>query len=116
MLEPFIVGFGATCASGTDFKVVIETDNVLSMPSVVTAQNYCFSTYYVSFPPEVRFVILRKVCIWTKTFPELPMCETVLINSLERVPTKNDTTCGVTVVYPSHLPLLLEHHYLVSSI
>lgn len=93
MLEtraPFFVGFGATRASATDFKVVIETDNVLSMPSVVTALHYCFSTYYVfniSFPPDFRFVLLflEKYVYGLKPSQKLPMCVTVLINSLEKV-------------------------------
>lgn len=93
MLEtraPFIVGFGATRASATDFKVVIETDNVLSMPSVVTALHYCFPSYYVfniSFPPDFRFVLLflEKYVYGLKPSQKLPMCVTVLINSLERV-------------------------------
>ena len=84
------MGFGVTRASASDFKVVTETDNVLSMPSVVTALHYCFADYYVfniSFPPDFRFVLLflEKYVNGLKSFQKLPMCVTVLIDSLERV-------------------------------
>lgn len=87
---PCLVGFGTTRASASDFKVVIEGDNVMSMPSVVTALHYCFATYYVfniSFPSDYRFVMLflEKYINMLKPSQKLPMCVSTLIDSLNKV-------------------------------
>ena len=73
-----------------DFKVVIETENVITMPSVATALHYCFASYYVfniSFPLDFRFVLLflEKYVYQLKSSQKLPMCVNALIDSLEKV-------------------------------
>ena len=45
----------------TDFKVVIEGENIFPMPSLICALHFCFAAYYVfniSFPVDFRFVLL----------------------------------------------------------
>ena len=84
---PFIVGFGLTRASASDFKVIIEEDNVFSMPSLVAALNYCFATYYVyniSYPPDFRFVLLflESYVYGLKPSQKLPLSVTGLIDAI----------------------------------
>ena len=44
---PYIAAFGVTIDALTDVKLVIEKENVLSMPSVVVALHCCFACYYI---------------------------------------------------------------------
>ena len=44
-----------------DFKVLIESDNVIPMPSVLTALHHCFAAYYVfitAFSLQYRLILL----------------------------------------------------------
>ena len=53
--------FGATHDTLSDVKVVIEKDNVLSMPSLSKAIHFCFASYYVfniSFPQSFKPILL----------------------------------------------------------
>ena len=73
-----------------DFKVVIETKNVISMPSVATALHYSFASYHVfiiSFPLDCRCVLLflEKYVYQLKPSRTLPMCVNALIDSLEKL-------------------------------
>ena len=40
-------GFGSTFDDLTDFKVVIEKENILTMPSIDMALKCCFAAYFV---------------------------------------------------------------------
>ena len=87
---PCIVGFGMTRAAASDFKVVIEADNVFPMPTLVSALHYCFAAYYVyniSYPPDFRFVLLflESYVYGLKPSQKLPLCITVLMDALDKV-------------------------------
>ena len=63
--------FGATRDTLSDVKVVIEKDNVLSMPSLSKAIHFCFASYYVfniSFPQSFKPILLfmEKIYIWVE--------------------------------------------------
>ncbi len=87
--SPCIVGFGATLDSVEEIKVVIE-DNVLRMPSMLCALNYCVSSYYVfniSYPREFRVLMLflEKHVYCLKPSLALPLSATILYDNLLKV-------------------------------
>lgn len=58
--SPCIIAFGATLDTIEEIKVVIERNNVIRMPSMLSALHYCFSSYYVfnmSYPPDFRALL-----------------------------------------------------------
>ena len=58
---PCVIAFGATRDTLSDVKVVVEKDNVLSMPSLSKATHFCFASYYVfniSFPQSFKPILL----------------------------------------------------------
>ena len=64
----FIVGFGLTRVSASDFKVVIEVDNIFPMPSLGAAPHYCFAAqHFLSTTLSFCFVLFGKLCVWFET-------------------------------------------------
>ena len=58
---PFIAAFGLTKDELTDVKLVIESDNVISMPYMAIALHCCFASYYIyniSYPSDFSAVML----------------------------------------------------------
>ena len=56
-----IAAFGETKSSLSDFKVIIERENVLSMPSLQMAIHCCFAIYYIfniSYPSATAPLLL----------------------------------------------------------
>ena len=52
---PYIATFGVPRDELTDFKIVIEKENILPMPSLFIAILCCFSAYFlfnINYPPE----------------------------------------------------------------
>ena len=73
-----------------DFKVLIESDNVISMPSVLTALQYCFAAYYVfniAFPLQYHLILLflEKYVYSIKPSQKTPIIVSALIDSLDKV-------------------------------
>ena len=73
-----------------DFKVLIESDNVIPMPSVLTALHYCFVAYYVfniAFPLQYRLILLfLEKCVYSiKPSQKTPIIVSTLIHSLDKV-------------------------------
>ncbi len=88
--SPCIIAFGATLDTPSDVKVVIESDNILPMPSLMTALNYCFSAYYVyniAFPSDLRSLLLflESRIYGLKSSQKLPLSVTILIDNLQKV-------------------------------
>ena len=86
---PCIVGFGDCVKSVTDFKVVIEGENIFPMPSLIYALHFCFAAYYVfniSFPVDFRFVLLflEKFVYGLKPSQKLPLSISVLADSFNK--------------------------------
>ena len=87
---PCIVGFGLTRSEAMDFKVLIESDNVIPMPSVLTALHYCFAAYYVfniAFPLQYHLILLflEKYVYGIKPSQKTPIIVSALIDSLDKV-------------------------------
>ena len=87
---PCIVAFGATSDSISDVKVVIEKQNIMSMPNVTTALHFCFSSYYVfniSFPFSFKPILLflEKYVYCLKSSDKLPMCVIQTHDCMERL-------------------------------
>ena len=69
-------------------RVVMERDNIISMPSIITALHYYFASYYIfniSFPPQFRPVLLflEMFVYGLKPSQKTPLSVTTLIHSLE---------------------------------
>ena len=87
---PCIVGFELTRSEAMDFKVLIESDNVIPMPSVLTALHYCFAAYYVfniAFPLQYHLILLflEKHVYGIEPSQKTPIIVSVLIDSLDKV-------------------------------
>ena len=57
----------------TDIKLMIEKDNVLSMPSMKIAVHCCFAVYYIfnlTYPTAIGpfLLLLEHVAIWVTDF------------------------------------------------
>lgn len=86
---PFIAGFGLTFDGLTDFKVVIENENVLTMPSLEIAVKCCFAAYFVyniSYPPDLTpFLLFMEYVFNLKATKKLPLSVSIMIESLEKL-------------------------------
>ena len=87
---PCIVGFGETRSEASDFKVLIENVNILTMPSLLSALHYCFAAYYVfniSFPPQYRLVLLfmEQYVYGLNPSQKTPISVSIIIDSLEKI-------------------------------
>ena len=71
----------------TDFKVVIEKENIIEMPSLFVAVQYCFTTYYVmniAYPSQVNplMLFLETELFGLKPSSKIPISVTVLRDNL----------------------------------
>lgn len=87
---PYIAAFGISFDQLTDFKVVIEKENVLPMPSVAVALHCCFASYYlynISYPSEFNHIMLflEQYVYCIKPSRKLPLSVAVIIDCLEKV-------------------------------
>jgi hypothetical protein len=83
---PSIIAFGVMDKI-EEIKIIIEDDNVLRMPSMLSAVSYCISAYYVfniSYPPEFRslMLFLEKYIYGLKPSLTLPLSATLLYDNL----------------------------------
>lgn len=88
--SPCIIAFGTTLDSVGEAKVVMEGDNVLHMPTLLTALHYCMASYYVfniSYPVEFRpfMLFLEKYIYGMKPSLKLPLSVTLLYDNLQKV-------------------------------
>lgn len=86
---PYIAAFGPSLDELSEFKVVIEKDNVISMPSVDTALHCCFAAYYIyniTYPPELRpyLLFLEQYVYCLKPSLKLPLTVSIIVDSLEK--------------------------------
>ena len=86
---PSVVAFGATKDSPSDIKVVMESENIMPMPSMVDALHYCFASYYIfniSFPPDFHLILLflEKYVYGLKSSQKLPLSVSLLFDSLQK--------------------------------
>jgi len=87
---PLIATFGINMDSLTDFKVVIEGENILPMPSLSCALHCCFAAYYIyniTFPSDLKplMLFLEKYVYNLEPSQKLPLSASIVIDSLERV-------------------------------
>ena len=86
---PYIAGFGVTFDELTDFKVVIENDNILTMPSLEMALKCCFAAYFVyniSYPPDLTpFLLFMEHVFNLKPTKKLPLSVTIMIETLGKL-------------------------------
>ena len=86
----FIIALGETRDSPTDMRIIVE-DNVMVMPSLVTAIHFRFASYYVfniSFPTEFRLILLffeRFVYGLKTSVPKLLLSIVNFHDNLERI-------------------------------
>ena len=72
----------------SDFKLVIEKENVISVPSLSYALHCCFSCYYIyniSFPADSSpiMVFFEKYVYGLNPSKKLSLTASILIDSLE---------------------------------
>ncbi len=89
MKSPCIVAFGGSIDFVSDVKVVIE-NNVLPMPSVMNAMEYCVASYYVfnmAYPLEIHplLIFFEKYIFDLKPSHKLPLSAAVLYDNLQKV-------------------------------
>ena len=80
--------FGVTVNHLTDFKVVIEKENIISVPSLSDAMHCCFASYYIynmSFSANSCqiMVFLEKYVYNLKPSKKLSLTASILLDSLE---------------------------------
>ena len=61
---PFIAAFGVNTDALTDFKLVIQRENIISISCLLYALHCCFACYYISFPADSS--LFFEVCVWPK--------------------------------------------------
>ena len=71
----------------TDFKVVVEKENIIEMPSLFIALQYCFAIYYImniAYPKDVNplMLFLETELFGLKSSSKIPMSVTVLCDNL----------------------------------
>lgn len=86
---PFIVAFGTTTDDLSDTKIVMERENILSMPSLDMAVHCCFAAYYIyniSYPPDfIPFLMFLEQYIYRlKPSNKLPLTVSLIMDSLEK--------------------------------
>ena len=92
---PFVAAFGETVDVLSDYMVVMEKDNVISMPTLAAALHYCFASYYVfniSYPPDSKslMLFLESHVYGLKPSLKLPLSVAVLIDNLQKCKESND--------------------------
>ena len=80
---PYIAAFGLTVDELTSVKLVIERENVLSMPSIAVTLHCCFACYYlynISFPANfsTMLLFLEQYVYNLRPSQKLPVCVTEL--------------------------------------
>ena len=88
-IAPFIVAFGPSLSNLTEFKVVIEKNNVLTMPDIDTALHCCFAAYYIfniSYTPDFKpfLLFLEKYVYRLTPSCKLPLTVSIVIDSLKK--------------------------------
>ena len=87
---PSILAMGLSLEEISDIKVVIEKENVLSMPTMLKALHFCFASYYVfniSFPSPFKptLLFLEKYVYGLPSSQKLPMSIMLLYDNMQRV-------------------------------
>ena len=59
--SPYIQGFGSTIDDPSFFKVVLESNKEVSTPSLTTAIQYCFASYYINRSTMVCYVCVAVI-------------------------------------------------------
>lgn len=101
---PFIVAFGSSDDDLSDTKIVIEKENILSMPTLDMAVHCCFAAYYIfniSYPPDLSpfLLFLEQYIYRLKASQKLPLTVSIVMDCLEK-------TCQqLTSTYLSSLSL-----------
>ena len=74
----------------TDIKLIIEKDNVLSMPSMKIAVHCCFAVYYIfnlTYPTAMApFLLFLEHVYGLQISKKFPLCVSTLIDSLQKLP------------------------------
>ena len=50
---PVVVAFGSTTEEMSDFKLIIERDNIIKMPNLMTAVHCCILSFNISYPRAI---------------------------------------------------------------
>ena len=87
---PYIAAFGLTVDKLTSVKLVIERENVLSMPSIAVALHCCFASHYlynISFPAKfsTMLLFLEQYVYNLGPSQNIPVSVTVAIDCLQKV-------------------------------
>ncbi len=89
---PFIAAFGRNKDELVEFKLVIERENILAMPSLNVAVHCCFASYYIyniSYPPDFSSILLfleQSIYLFNvKPSQKLPLSVSVIIDSLKKL-------------------------------
>lgn len=76
----------------SDFKLIVEKENILSMPSIATAVHCAFASYYniiynISFPSDISplLLFLEQYVYKLKPSQKMPVSVSVIIDNLERI-------------------------------
>ena len=91
---PFVAAFGET-VDVLSYMVVMEKNNVISMPTLAAALHYCFASYYVfniSYPPDSKslMLFLESHVYRLKPSLKLPLSVAFLIDNLQKCKENND--------------------------
>ena len=86
---PIILAFGSTTEDISDFKLIIERNNIITMPTLMTAVNCCISAYYIfniSYPRAIApiMMLLENLVYKIKPSRKLPISLLTTIDSIER--------------------------------
>ena len=73
----------------TDFKVVAEKENIIEMPSLFAALQYCFAIYYnmnIAYPKETNplMLFLETQLFGLNASAKMPVSVTVLCDNLSK--------------------------------
>ncbi len=84
------MAFGTSFDELSDFKIVIEKENVITMPCLDTAIHCCFAAYYIyniSYPPDLGplMLFLEQYVYHLKPSHKLPLTVSIIIDCLEKV-------------------------------
>lgn len=86
---PYIAAFGPSLDELCEFKVVVEKDNVVAMPSMDFALHCCFAAYYIyniSYPPDLRpyLLFLEQYVYRLRPSQKLPLTISIVVDGLEK--------------------------------
>lgn len=87
---PFIAAFGVNKDELVEFKLVIERENIIAMPSLDVAVHCCFASYYiynVSYPHHFLPILLffEQYIYMLKPSQKLPLSVSIIVDSLKKL-------------------------------